>query len=420
MRIAIISEGYLPELNGVCISLHERLKCFSRLGYEVQVYIPDYSHLSDQYPDYKSHLGSVMPGITVIPYPSKLFAPRRMCFAKPNSFKTVESSIKLFSPDIIHVECPERLFSGFLTRPGIALANRLNIPATAFYHTNYIPCIKEYSGGICFFSLPKIEILLKKIVAWIYNSYKLTMVPSKTSMAYLKNCGIKNCIQGRFLGVDKDKFKNRIHDIGIEKKISSLRKKTKILYVGRIDKEKQISNLIKVFDAVRKKSNNKCGFIIVGGGEEEQKVKTWASKHDDVVFAGPVSNSETSLYYSIADIFVTASPIENYPLTVLEAMASGIPVVGPDQGGVGELIQHGKTGLSVKPYSVKAIADSILQLVNNASLRKEMSRNSLLAVNDFSWENSALKMINVWQSLLRDKGKVPDMDYVSQSAGIQL
>ena len=73
MRIAIISEGYFPEISGVTVSLHERLKYYSAWGHTVRVYAPDYRQLADIYPNYRDYLGEVLPGVTVVPFPSQKF-----------------------------------------------------------------------------------------------------------------------------------------------------------------------------------------------------------------------------------------------------------------------------------------------------------------------------------------------------------
>ena len=408
MRIVIITEGYYPELSGVTISLHQRLKQLVKLGHHVQVYVPDYSPLKDLYPDYQNYLGEILPGVTVIPFPSKPYYLTYLRDPKPFSFKTLNKTIMEFKPDVIHVECPERLFMGFLTRPGIKLAKQLKIPVTAFYHTNYLACIEDYRSQILFLKIPGIERLLKKILIWVFNSYLLTMVPSKITEDYLKALGIRNTYQDLFLGVDINNYRHPPH------LPSSQKARIKIAYIGRLTPEKQVDTLLQIFEAVRLRVDD-CEFFFVGGGQELDKVRKWASQFNDTEVIGWVPNQKIASYYWNTDIFVTASPKETYGLTVLEAMASGIPVVGPKAGGVSELVINNETGFLVQEDNVSDYVEAIVKLVKDPVLRYKMSVNALKAINNRTWEKGSQRMVNVWKSLTKKNAVSANLHQYSKS-----
>ena len=397
MRIAIITEGYYPELSGVTTSLYQRLLWLSRSGHQVQVFAPDYSKLKHLYPDYQSHLGEIMPGITVIPFPSRPYHLEYLRDPIPFSFDFIASRIARFRPEIIHTECPERLFMGFLTRPGVKLGRRLGIPVTAFYHTNYLAYIEDYKKQIVYLKIPGIESLLREMMIWVYNSCTLTMVPSRTTENYLKRAGICNTRYDMYLGVD-------IETYGLSPNLApAAGSKTRIAYIGRLTPDKQIDLLLKIFEAVRSRTDE-CEFVIVGGGQELDKVRAWAGNHSDTTVTGWVPNHKTVDYYKSAATFVTASPKENHPLTILEAMASGVPVVGPNAGGVGELVENGRTGYLVPENEISGYVEAIMKLVNDPLLRNQMGLKAFNNVLNRSWKKGTQRMLNVWEDLI-DKNR---------------
>jgi glycosyltransferase involved in cell wall biosynthesis len=403
MRIALITESFFPEISGLTVSLYCRLKCFSQWGHEVRLYAPSYKVLSHIYPNYKDYIGEILPNITVIPYPSKKFMNfDNLCHPKPLTFDTVEEDIMSFKPDIINLESSEGLFVGFWERAGLNAAKKLGIPITSLYHTNWIAYFSDYKKQIPLLKIPGIERVFTKLITWINNSYDLTLVPSKNAEQFLKQCGIKNTHYGRFLGIDVSKFspyqKQEIKELDV------LKDKIKVLYIGRLTPDKQIDTLLRVFDETRKVTD-KCGFVIVGCGSDEERVKSWASQYSDTVFIGRIPNEETPKYYSACDIFITASNKENHPLTVWEAMASGLPVVGPNERGVGELVYNNKTGILVNTGAVDEFVSAILRLSTDETLRHKMSRNALNMVKDCTWENAAQNQLNVWKDLIQQKSK---------------
>jgi len=191
MRIAIISEGYFPEISGVTVSLHNRLKYFSQWGHQVRVYVPDYAQISDVYPNYRDYLGEVMPGVTVVPFPSQKFYVDYTLDPKAFSARIVEADIEAFGPDVIHLECAERLFMGFLGRVGASLAKRKKIVSSAIYQTNYLDYIEDFKKQIAWIRTPGIVSVLRRVFAWVYNSYDGSNTNDATlpgSLGFQKYC----------------------------------------------------------------------------------------------------------------------------------------------------------------------------------------------------------------------------------------
>ena len=400
MRIAIITEGYYPEISGVTTSLDARVRKLAELGHEVRIYAPDYTAIANIYPNYKSYIGELFPNVTVIPFPSKPHALEYVRDARPFSCRHVIKDMEAFTPDVIHAECPDRLFTGFLSRPGLRYAKRANIPRTAIYHTNYIAYIEDFKKEMRWLNIPGVEVMLQKLSVWIYNSYDVTMVPTPETEIDLRAYGVKNTRLGYFYGVDTDTFSPRT--VACPPAYESMQDYTKILYVGRLTPDKNLDDLLAAFTHIRQK-HEKVKFIFIGDGPERDTVKAWSKGHNDTLLLGRIAPEEISPYFIHADILATASAKENRPLTVLEAMACGLPVVAPAAGGIKDQIVDGETGLLAPPYAPQELADAISRLITDERLYQKISANARQAVLSQSWENSANEMLAVWEGLINGR-----------------
>lgn len=390
MRIAILTEGYLPELSGVTTSLQRRLQCLSEAGHTVRVYAPDYAPLAALYPDHGAHVGRVFDNVEVVPFESVPYYVDYTRDPKPFSFGRVARDLASFGPDVVHAECPERLFMGFLARPGVRFARRRRVPATAFYHTNYLAYAEDYKDTVRWLGLPGVTRALRRVMVWVYNSFDATMVPSPVTAAYVTDSGVRNVRCGRFLGIDVARFTP-----APPRAPGPLR----LLYVGRLTADKQVDVLLRAFTALR--AEGRFSFTFVGGGPEEARVRAWAGGRDDVRVLGRVAHDAVGPCYRDADVFVTASTRENHPLTVLEAMASGLPVVAPAAGGIPAMIDDGRDGSLVPPDDAAALARAVSRLADDPAALARMGHAARDRALGATWEAATQNMINVWEELRR-------------------
>ncbi|NJM90058.1 MAG: glycosyltransferase family 1 protein, partial [Hydrococcus sp. RU_2_2] len=241
MKIAIASSGFLPVVDGVTITLINRLQRLSQYGHQVLLFCPDYSCVETIYPNWRDYTGNILPGVRVINLPSESIM--RMDFDRnvtQKSYQTVLQALHEFQPDIIHVDEPERLFVGFWKRPCVDFAKQNSIPCVSFFHTNFLDYGKDY------FNTPNwLDSILKWVfqfpLAWIYNAYDATLVASSFSEVKLTKMGVKNVIQGDFLGVDLDKFNREVaKECFFEKQygISEIESQLKIVFLGRLTPDK--------------------------------------------------------------------------------------------------------------------------------------------------------------------------------------
>jgi glycosyltransferase involved in cell wall biosynthesis len=202
-------------------------------------------------------------------------------------------------------------------------------------------------------------------------------------------------------GVDTQRFKPSegckllMHEIGLDSKLC-------VLFVGRLIPRKGLNYLVEAASLIVKEYSQTT-FLIVGNGPQKRQMVSDVVKRNmtgNFVFLGDVSESILPILYNCADVFVLSSIQEGQGIALLEAQASGKPVVAFDVGGVPEAVLTGKTGLLVKQDSGK-LADAIMKLLASWTLRKkmgDMGRN--FVVENFSWDICAQKMLSVYRTAL--------------------
>lgn len=163
-----------------------------------------------------------------------------------------------------------------------------------------------------------------------------------------------------------------------------------ILYVGRLEKRKNLESLIKAFKLVVEKTN--CKLVIAGSGKQsllkETTVSLGINKH--VIFTGFVEDSSLKRLYNACNVFVLPSHMEGFGLTLLEAMAAAKPVVASNIGGIPELVKNGINGILVNTNNLEELATALMFFLDNPELAKNMGlRNREYVEKSFSWEKTA-------------------------------
>lgn len=179
-----------------------------------------------------------------------------------------------------------------------------------------------------------------------------------------------------------------------------------LLFVGALvkyNRYKGVDYLIRAMRQVRNR-NSHAKLVVVGGGELASELKNLARELNlaqDVIFTGSVPHEQLPPYYAMCNIFVlpSISGPESCGLVVIEAMASGKPAIVSDLPGVRDNIESGSTGLRVPPKNVEALADAILRLVEDNSLRNEMAHNARAEVETYSWQKCAEEIEAIYKQV---------------------
>ena len=305
--------------------------------------------------------------------------------------------IKEFKPDIILAHSVgENISPSFLLE-----AKKENIPVVL-----KPPNRSQYSYPEIRISLGKPYRILPLLKQWTLRKMvrkfaNVFIAPSKATANWLRdNLGVENIkeIQNPVFWQVRD----RIHE--------SQGNMKRILYAGMVEKYKGIDYLIKAFSKICEVStDDNINLDIIGEGSDMSRLKEMAKKKNlqrRINFKGYISHEALKEEYAKADAFILPSIIEeNSPLTLLEAMSQGTPVITTNIGGQAELIKEGYNGLLVNPMDSDDLAEKILIVLRNEELRREMSRNSLEFARKFSAEEHIKEIENLFKAVIENYGK---------------
>lgn len=401
MKIAIITSGFLPVVDGVTVSGYYRIQKLSEWGHQVLLFCPDYRALAHLYPDWQNYTGEILPGVRVVNLASTPFFVDFERNVGWWSYPTLLRELDRFQPDIVHVDEPERLFIGFWRVPGVKWAERAQVPCVGFFRTNFLEYLED------FFPLPPRAIatlkwMVKKLILFIYNSYDATLVSSRVTHEKLVQLGINNALYGNLLGFDADRFQPQLRqpDFFSDHYGLKLEQQVKLIFIGRLTADKGWEFTFHACERVAQLVNmDNLAFIVAGDGPLRPEIEQRLGQlTPHVHLLGRVSPERVPALIANSDIHVTTSEKETRGLTVLEAFAAGIPVLAPRAGGVVENIHHGSNGFLYTPQDSEDFAQKLKLLVENPSLRQEMGRNGRQGLEKYSWDNTVQNLVTIWEA----------------------
>ena len=334
MRIALVSDTYTPQVNGVTTVVARIVNVLREFGHDVVVVAP-------RYPGN----GSPSPGELRIP--SAAFPPYPAIRLSVPQFGTVARFLDDFKPDLVHVAT-----EGPLGLTGRRYAVRREVPLVTSYHTNFPQYARHYGAGI-------VEPLVWKWLRWFHRPAVLTQTPGEAVHAELMRRGIgRPVVWGR--GVDTTHFHPSKRSAGWRRWLAGADDTAIVLHVGRLAPEKNIDVLADAWIAARERVGQRATFVLAGEGPETRRLLT---RLPFVRQLGFLDRGRLAEVYASADICVLPSRTETCGLVALEAMASGLAVVAADAGGFPESIVNGRSGVLVAPDDATGFAAEILSLV---------------------------------------------------------
>ena len=224
-------------------------------------------------------------------------------------------------------------------------------------------------------------------------------------------------------GVEASRFNNGRQPQPIPTGVSEDRKT--ILYVGRIVREKGIFTLLDAFEKLRKQGKD-VSLVFAGEGplkEDLAKEVLRRKLNDRVKLAGFVDEKKLVSLYNSSDVFVLASHYEPFGMVALEAMASRIPVVVSDVGGLSEIVEDGITGVKVPASDPRALAEGILRVLDDPELAEQMTENAYRVVQErYRWDMIAEKTIEVYRTRPAEpspSSRAVDVEFLTDPALVQ-
>jgi phosphatidylinositol alpha 1,6-mannosyltransferase len=370
-RVVIVTESFLPSLNGVTNSVLRVLETLKEQGHEALIIAP--TSPVDDYLGFKV-IKTKHFHLKQFPVALPLIAMRRI--------------FRDFQPDVIHVAAPFAL-----GRQALRVAKKQSIPAIAIYQT-------DISGYLQRYNLELLKPAVDEFVASIHRQASITLAPTAETAANLAalNAG-QVAVWGR--GIDLKSYDPaRKQTMAVEALRAKYARPGNLLvgFVGRLAAEKQVERLAELFGIPG------IDFLVVGDGPERAALE---SKFEGrpVTFAGRLEGEALANAYAALDVFVHFGTEETFGQTIQEAQASQLPVIAPARGGPIHLIENGVTGFLVDPDQPRPYRERLIELVGDEALRRRIAKQARESVLGRTWERNNDKLLEHYQTAItKQKG----------------
>ncbi|MDR6868654.1 phosphatidylinositol alpha 1,6-mannosyltransferase [Microbacterium resistens] len=349
MRVAIVTESFLPHMNGVTGSVLQILRHLELAGHDARVIAPA---ARDMPVRIRGARVEAIPSVGLPGYPT-------VRVGAPTSRRIAES-LRRFEPDVVHLASPFAL--GWR---GVVTAERMGIPAVAAYQTDVAAYASRYGVALT-------TAFAEGHISRLHRRATLTLAPSGESEAQLARLGVDRVRRwGR--GVDAERFHPGRREDGWEHRGGA---QTVIGYVGRLAPEKQVEDLRALADlpGVR--------LVIVGDGPARPRLEALLP---GAVFLGHLGGAELATAMASFDLFVHPGESETFGQTLQEAHASGVPIVATGRGGPLDLVRQGIDGWLYRPGDLADLRARVADLSGDVRKRRAFGEAGSEAVQGRSW-----------------------------------
>lgn len=354
VRVAIVAESFLPNVNGVTNSILRVLEHLDRGGHDAIIVAPDTVAGLDPAPT--EHLGVPVHRVPAVRVPKISSLP----VGVPQL--DMVATLRAFDPQVIHLASPFVLGAG-----GLAVAKRLLVPTVAIYQTDVAGFAESYGLGVA------------ARVSWrwtrrLHSGCDRTLAPSSSAVDALVAHGVPRVHRwGR--GVDIDRFAPSKRDDTLRAQWSPDGRPI-LGFVGRLAPEKHVERLVDVAQG------GAFRLVVVGDGSERARLEALMP---EAVFTGQLDGDDLARAYASLDVFVHPGEHETFCQAVQEAQASGLPTVVPDAGGPRDLVAHCRNGYRLPADRFAELLPGALSALADAQLRSEFGRAARRSVLGRTW-----------------------------------
>jgi phosphatidylinositol alpha 1,6-mannosyltransferase len=363
LRVAVVTESFLPQINGVTNSVLRVLETLAAQGHDAMVIAPDSAEAPSTYAGFriKRVPSLAVKGLLPVGFPQR----------------SMEPLIEGFNPDVIHLASPF-----FLGKYATRIAQRLGIPTLSIYQTDVAGFARHYGLSIA-------HNKLTNWVANIHNQTNRTLAPSTWSCEQLQSSGVSNVSLWQ-RGVDSVKFNPTKRSAELRESFAPhSQNKIVVGYVGRLANEKKIEDLAPLH------AREDVQLVIVGDGPARQKLERALPR---ALFVGYQSGEDLAAHYASFDIFVHTGKHETFCQSIQESLASGVPVIAPNSGGPLDLVQHGRTGFLLDTSNASDLI-AAFELLSDAHTRSLMGTTARESVIHRTWERVNNELIDHYRDL---------------------
>jgi 1,2-diacylglycerol 3-alpha-glucosyltransferase len=380
MRIGMMVDVYKPHVSGITnyVSLNKRY--IEQAGHEVYIFtFGDLDHVDDETRVVRS------PGLALVDTGYYL-----------NFSHSRKAKALIQTMDLVHVQHP--FLSG---RLALRYCRPLRIPVIFTNHTRYDLYAQTY-----------LPLLPEGVSDTFFQAYMpsfcagvdLVISPSAGMAGVLRSLGVNSPIEIVPNGVELERYRKTCDDCRAEFGFTS--DDILLVYSGRLAPEKNLDFLLRTFAGTAEAVEN-IHLLIIGSGPEEENLKLLASQtgiSNRVHFTGMIAYDDLPRHLAMCDAFVTASVSEVHPLSVIEAMATGLPALGIRSVGVGDTVEDGVTGF-LSSNNQAAFAAKLTRLCLDKSLRKKMGNAARKASEKYSIEHTTKILLGHYERLVSDAGQ---------------
>lgn len=369
MRIALVTESFLPDVNGVAHSVVRAAEHLARRGHVPLVIAPQPSS------GVRGTIGELpFPVVRIPSLPMPGYPQIRLGLPTP----ALTAALRGHGTEVVHLASPFVLGAW-----GAAAARALSLPTVAVYQTDVAAYARAY------------KVAMTEHAAWrwirtLHNAAARTLAPSTESVAALESHGVRRVHLWR-RGVDDVRFHPRHRSAGLRRALAP-NGEVLVGFVGRLAVEKQVDLLAQTsrLPGVR--------VVVVGDGPAARSLR---QALPDAVFLGARHGAQLARIYASLDIFAHTGPYETFGQAVQEAMASALPVVAPAAGGPLDLVSDGITGHLVPPFVAEGFTAAIAGLVADPARRALFGAAGRVAVEGRTWAAVGDELIGHYEAALR-------------------
>jgi phosphatidylinositol alpha 1,6-mannosyltransferase len=350
LRVLVVSESFLPQVNGVTNSVRRVLEHLSAEGHEAELVAPTGPA---SYAGFPVHItrGAALP----------FYRDFRIGLETRARLRT---EMLRFRPDVVHIASPATL-----GLQAARAADELGIPSVAIYQTDLIGFAERY-GHLGVGGVRAMTYLTRRI----HTSVGRTLAPSTASLQQLESLEIPRLARWP-RGVDLDAFHPGLRDAGLRRQLAP-DGRLLVGYVGRLAPEKELELLTYL------SGDHRYALVVVGGGPEEGRLRRLLP---DAHFLGVLHGTELGRAYASLDVFVHTGRHETYCQSAQEALAAGVPVVAPRSGGPLDVVDDGVAGFLYEPGDGDDLGGYVDRLVRDPEFRHRMALAARRSVEGRSW-----------------------------------
>lgn len=418
MRIAITSDLYYPMSNGVAVFAHNLAKGLARQGNEVMVICPSFTgkkhrvkqdgvttvYMSSiRFPFYPDQINAVPEGKEFLGVPLPRLAYRHGLWITVDPYPALKKALNKFQPDVIHNQTAE-----MIAIAARRYAKKYDVPMVSTGHaypdnlTSQVKLLKPLKRPL--------DAILRAYMASFLKHSEYATMPTEMAIDDLvpKNRRhFKVPVEPLSNGVDLAKFTPGKPAVKVAKKYHLEMNKPRVLYVGRVDPEKSISNVVTAFAGVVEEIPN-AELVVVGDGIDRRHLLDLVQAlgiEKSVKFPGRIMPPDVIDIYRMGTLFATASETETQGIVLIEAAATGLPLVAVDAGAVRELCQNKKNGILCQPRDIDEMTKAMVKILKDPELQNKYSLASLEIAQKHDLNYTLTRFAEIYQEAIKLKGK---------------